>query len=309
MNWRLKGIIQKVLGVIPGGASLHYALQRRVGGLRQFEREFDIKIDDWAIMIRRLRETGFSIVGKHLFEIGSGWYPTFPLACYLAGAKRVTTVDLNRHLKPDLLQACIGRLATVLETIAQTAEVNIDEVRTRYETMRRELRDVNSLQAGTSGCVVYMAPSDATQSSLDDDEVDLIFSNSVLEHVPPEVINQMYQEAWRILAPGRIMFHSVNCGDHYAYVDRRINQLNYLSYSERSWSFWNNAFLYQNRLRAHSFVDRAKVEGFEIILDTSNTTSLRRQQLDEMQVDAAFSSVPADELCITTIDFIARKSA
>src|SRR3546814_12185837 len=35
MHWRVKGIIQKVLGTIPGGAMLHFHLQRRFGGLRR----------------------------------------------------------------------------------------------------------------------------------------------------------------------------------------------------------------------------------------------------------------------------------
>src|SRR3546814_14080227 len=53
-------------------------------------------------------------------------------------------------------------------------------------------------------------------------------------------IDTMYREAMRILAPGGIMFHSVNCGDHYAYVDRSIHQLHYLKYSDRQWRFWED---------------------------------------------------------------------
>src|SRR3546814_15411089 len=58
MHWRVKGIIQKVLGTIPGGAMLHFHLQRRFGGLRSFERELSVKVDDWAIMARHLRNAG-----------------------------------------------------------------------------------------------------------------------------------------------------------------------------------------------------------------------------------------------------------
>ena len=34
MDWRLKGTIQKVLGVLPGGDVAHYWLQRSASGVR-----------------------------------------------------------------------------------------------------------------------------------------------------------------------------------------------------------------------------------------------------------------------------------
>jgi hypothetical protein len=89
-------VLQKVLGHLPGGERAHYLLQRRFGGLRDFRREFDIKMDDWRLMAGHLQAAGRPIAGARLFEIGSGWYPTFPFACYLGGARQVITVDLNR---------------------------------------------------------------------------------------------------------------------------------------------------------------------------------------------------------------------
>jgi hypothetical protein len=119
----------------------------------------------------------------------------------------------------------------------------------------------------------------------------------------------MYREAMRILAPGAIMFHSVNCGDHYAYVDRTIHQLHYLRYSDREWRRWDNAFLYQNRLRAHEFVERAQAAGFEIVLNTARATEQRLRQLAETPVHAQFAAIEAERLCITSVDFIGRKPA
>src|SRR3546814_13825020 len=108
MHWRVKGIIQKVLGTIPGGAMLHFHLQRRFGGLRSFERELSVKVDDWAIMARHLRNAGVDFSRMRGFEIGTGWYPTFPFACYLAGARQITTCDLNPHLREELTHPSNG---------------------------------------------------------------------------------------------------------------------------------------------------------------------------------------------------------
>ena len=309
MHWRVKGIVQKALGVLPGGNALHYALQRQFGGLRDFPREFASKVEDWTIMAAHLRDAGRPIAGARFLEIGTGWYPTFPLACHLAGAKRVLSFDLNRHLKPELTQACIAGLGEHLEAITAATGEPLQAVRDRYDRLRAHADPAHDLAGATAGVVLYRAPADASRTGLDPGAVDVVFSNSVLEHVPPQVIRAIYDEARRVLAPGGIMFHSVNCGDHYAYVDRRLNQLHYLRYSDRAWSFWNNAFLYQNRLRAHRFVDDAVEAGFDIVLNTATARPERLQQLRAIPLARQFAHIPPEQLCITSVDFIGRVPA
>ena len=309
MDWRVKGIIQKVLGALPGGHALHFHLQRRFGGLRDFDGELASKVDDWEIMVGHLRDAGIVLPGVRAFEIGTGWYPTFPFACYLAGAARVTTYDLNPHLRMDLTIRCAEVLGGFLERIATVAGTPLSEVEGRHRRLLDALRKGSDLEAASDGVIHYRAPADATRSALPDGDVDVVFSNSVLEHVPPDVIGALYEESRRVLSPGGLMFHSVNCGDHYAYVDRRISQLNYLQYPDRAWAFWNNRLLYQNRLRAHWFVDGARRHGFDIDLDTRTTREERMKQLATMPVHPQFADVPAEQLCITSVDFIARKPA
>lgn len=307
MHWRMKGLAQKALGVLPGGAALHYRLQRRLGGLRDFDREFGIKVEDWTIMARHLRDAGMPIAGTRFFELGTGWYPTFPFACLLGGARRIETFDLNRHLKPDLVSACAAGLARHVATIADAAGVAVADAAARQARLVGAIEQGCDLEAASDGAIRYHAPADAVRSGLPGDAVDVVFSNSVLEHVPPQVLEPLYRESMRVLRPGGLMFHSVNCGDHYAYVDRKVHQLNYLRYSDRRWSLWNNAFLYQNRLRAHAFVDAARAAGFEIVLDTSHMRPERLAQLQAMPVHPQFAHIPDEALCITTVDFIARK--
>lgn len=307
MHWRAKAVVQKVLGHVPGGERAHYLLQRRFGGLRGFTREFDIKMDDWRLMVGHLRHAGLPVTGARLFEIGSGWYPTFPFACYLGGAKQVITVDLNRHIKPELVRDCADNLARHVSLIADACGVPEDEVSRRQQQLATHLRESDDVGAATDGVVVYDAPADASRTSLPAQQVDCVFSNSVLEHVLPDAVDGIYREALRILAPGGVMFHSVNCGDHYAYVDRRINQLNYLQYSDREWRRWDNAFLYQNRMRAFEFVDRATALGFDIVLNTECAREKRLAELAQMRVHPQFAHIPPERLCVTSIDFIGRK--
>ncbi len=309
MHWRIKGLAQKVLGVMPAGDKLHYRMQRSFGGLQDFSRELTVKVEDWQIMIGHLRSAGIVMDRTRFFEIGTGWYPTFPFALYLAGARRVTTYDLTRHLQAGLVREAIAELAGFLDVIAASSGADPLAVRDRHRRLQTALQDSQDLTEISEGVIHYAAPADATRTALADGEVDVVFSNSVLEHVPPDAITAMYRESMRILSPGGIMFHSVNCGDHYAYVDRKIHQLNYLRYSDRQWKFWDNAFLYQNRMRAHEFVERAAAMGYAIELDTSTARAQRLEQLAAMKVDARFAQVPPEKLCITSVDFIARKPA
>jgi SAM-dependent methyltransferase len=262
VDWRIKGAIQKVLGYMPGGHRVHYELQRRAGGLRDFGRECDIKVDDWRLMMGHLRNAKLNLEGATCVEIGTGWYPTFPLCLFLAGAARVYTYDLERLLKLEMTAQLADRLQAHVPLIAQEAGKPVDAVMQAQQVVAAALARGTRLTASTDNVVDYRAPADAANTTLMAGTVDLVFSNSVLEHVPGPVIAEMYAESWRILRPGGIMFHGVNCGDHYAYTDKTIDQLHYLQYSDHEWKRWNNAFLYQNRIRAPEFTKLAREGAF-----------------------------------------------
>jgi SAM-dependent methyltransferase len=307
MNWRMKGAIQKVLGYVPAGDELHYHLQRRFGGLRDLSRELDAKLEDWRLMAGHLANAGMPIQGTRFVEMGTGWYPTFPFCLYLGGAARVDTIDLNRYLRPDLTRQMAKYLGGKLDVIAEQAKRPIADVRAAHERLTMSLEGGATPEDATGGVVRYRAPGDAAATGLPRASVDVVFSNSVLEHVPGDVIARCFEEASRILRPGGVVFHSVNCGDHYAYADARISQLNYLQYSDEVWERWNNRFLYQNRLRAIDFTDMAKDAGYAIELDTSRPHPTRLEQLSKIRVHPRFARYSEAQLAITSIDFIGRR--
>jgi SAM-dependent methyltransferase len=307
MDWRIKGTIQKVLGYLPGGDDLHYQLQRRAGGLRFLDKEIRIKIEDWRLMAGHLKNAGIPIKGTRFVEMGTGWYPTFPFLLYLGGAGRVDTIDLNRYVRYDLTVECARKIGEGLDVIAQAVDRKLEDVRAAHAELTRCLARGDDITDATGGVVRYRAPADASDTKLPAESVDVVFSNSVLEHVPGDVIAACLTEAKRILAPRGIVFHSVNCGDHYAYADERISQLNYLQFGNDTWKLWNNRFLYQNRLRAIDFTDMARAAGFTIELDTSRPHPKRLAELARIEVHPDFARYSRDQLAITSIDFIGRK--
>ena len=307
MDWRIKGTIQKLLGIVPGGDRLESVLQRLGGGLANFDHECDSKVWDWQLMIGHLHACGREIPGATLLEMGTGWYPTFPVCLYLAGAARVHTLDLHRYLDRGLLLRLVDRLAVHVATVARVSGRPEPEVRAKLAALSRDLHQGASLELATANVIEYHAPADAAATALPADSVDVVFSNSVLEHVPPDVIDACLAEAFRILLPGGLVFHSVNCGDHYAYVDPHIDQLHYLQYTDGQWRWWNNKFLYQNRLRAIDFTRMARRAGFAIEVDTSHVRPERLTELAGIAIAPTFARYTREQLAITTIDFVGRK--
>lgn len=308
-GWRVKGAVQKVLGALPYGHAMHKQMQLRVGGLRNFADECDSKVEDWRIMMEHLHTARVHLPHAALLEMGSGWYPTFPVCLFLSGAEQVLTVDLNRHLDPALTVRMVERIREHLPLIARVSRRNEGDVRAAHAKLLEGLKTGGTIARASGSAIDYRAPSDASRTALASSSIDVVFSNSVLEHVPGPVIEACFTEAMRILRPGGIAFHSVNCGDHYAYTDRTINQLHYLAYSDEEWQFWNNDFLYQNRLRAIDFTQMAERAGFAIELDTSRPHPDRLAQLDQITVDPRFAGYTRTQLAITSVDFIGRKPA
>jgi SAM-dependent methyltransferase len=306
MHWRVKGGIQKALGHVPFGERLHYELQKRAGGLRHFDRELTAKVEDWRLMVGHLRSVGLPVAGTRFLEMGTGWYPTFPFCLFLGGARSVITVDLNRYLKPELTLRMTDALAGSLRVLAEATGRAEREIADAHRALAAAIRRGASLEEATGGVVTYNAPSDASDTGLPAASLDVVFSNSVLEHVPGPVIERCFTEARRILRSGGVVFHSVNCGDHYAYADRNIHQLNYLQYSDAEWQVWNNEFLYQNRLRAVDFVEMARAAGLAIEIDTSRPHPMRLKQLDTIKVHPQFARYSREQLAITSIDFVGR---
>ena len=306
MDWRIKGVIQKVLGYVPAGGDIHYWLQRRGGVLADFEHECDVKVDDWGLMIGHLSSVGVPIVDTRFLEMGTGWYPTFPFALYLGGAASVETLDLNTYLKRDRVLALVDRLELHVDGIADVSGRAAADVGAARSALAAAVRRGATLDQATNGVVRYRAPADASQTGLPAGSIDVVFSNSVLEHVPGDGIAACFKESRRVVRAGGIVFHSVNCGDHYAYIDKSIHQLHYLQFSDARWAKWNNSFLYQNRLRALDFIAMAKLAGFTIEVDTSRPSPQRLQQLDALSVAPCFDKYTREQLAITSIDFVGR---
>lgn len=310
MNWRVKGILQKTLSLVPGGMWVNDRLQRTLGELRHFEDVVDSKVvDDWLVSAAHLRKLDLAPHGLVFMEVGTGWFPTLPLCFYLAGARACHTFDRNRHLSGKETLRMARRLKYHLQAVGEAAARPLAETQAAYAALQPAMDRGDADALLRVAGVTYHAPGDASSTGLPADSVDVAFSNSVLEHIPGEGIQAIFEEQQRILKSGGLSVHSVNCGDHYAYFDRTLNPVGYLTFSEMEWRFWNNDLLYQNRLRPRDFLEKATKAGLELPLVEFKARKDLLAQLPNLRIAPEFAGYPPEELCCTSIDFVARKTS
>lgn len=307
MDWRIKGTIQGILARLPGGMMANDLLQRTLGGRRNVEAHIASKVEeDWLVHLEHMRELEFKLAGATVVEIGSGWLPVFPLCFALAGVRRCLSYDLHRHLTMGVLPETLARLERHLPAIAVAAGLPEGQVRARHGELMQATDGRDLLRRAG---IEYHAPADATRTGLAAGSVDLVISNSVLEHVPALVLGALLAESRRILRPGGLSLHGVNCGDHYAYIDRRITAIHYLRYSEQRWRLWNNDILFQNRLRASDFLAAAAHAGLAVVRDWQRAKPELLARLPELPIDPQFRHYSDVDLCCTSIDFAATPTA
>ena len=306
MNWRIKGVTQKLLSSFPWGVRVNDVLQKTLGTLRNFDNHVRCRaMEDWIGQINLLHKVQSPLQNLRYLEIGTGWMPILPVCYYLSGADSCTTLDLTRHLKPSLSFKMLEVIDRLLPSLAEASHQNLTSMQQRLSSLRNSSNLDELLQRAH---VNYYAPVDASASGLESESVDIVFSNNVLEHIQPAIILRLMRETYRLLRPGGLVVHSVDCYDHYSYFDHSITPINYLRFNENQWAFWNNDLQYQNRLRPQDFLKLAEQAGLKVILANFEPQTNLLAELPTLKIAPEFQQYSPEQLCCTSVDFVARKS-
>ena len=86
----------------------------------------------------------------------------------------------------------------------------------------------------------------------------------------------------KILNDNGLISSLIDYSDHYSHTDKNIDTLNFLSYSKKDWEKYNNAYLYQNRLRHQDYKKLFIDQGYKIIeIVKGNMTSPKKKISNE----------------------------
>jgi SAM-dependent methyltransferase len=288
VNWKLKAAIQQAIGALPDAVSYpaYYAVQRTIGGLRHPDPIYHVR--GAIAMLRRIRAQGRSLGGARFLEIGTGRQLNVPIALWLCGAGRTVTIDLNRYLKPALVFENIDymrRHGDAMTALFADAPEDQGLFADRFRRLVSAPRDLPALMRLLD--VQYEAPADATSIPIAAGTIDFHTSFTVLEHVPPGIIERIFAEGRRVLAPGGRFVHYIDFSDHGSHADPAITAVNFLQFPEGQWARWAaNRYAYHNRLRVDEFSDLVTRAGARVL-------SLE-PTVDARSVDALAGGLPLD---------------
>ncbi len=263
-RWIAKAVAQKAISFLPDPQRANHFFQDRVTRGTTLTPAMLEQSVGWAVLhLSAFDRCGGRRHGATAVELGPGWYPVVPLCLFLAGFDRVDMVDLEDLGRSELaVQAIDGLLAAADDGgLAELGELQPG----RLERLGRARSTVvhRGHVAGLEELGLLVRPMDARQLELPAPP-DLICSNTVLEHIRPEVLEGILARFGELAAPGTVMSHLVDHADHYAYVDDTIDVHHFLRYSDRVWRLIDNDVQPMNRLRASEYLELYRRAGVPV---------------------------------------------
>lgn len=263
-KWIAKAIVQKSISFLPDPQRANYFFQDRVTHGTTLSADTLDQSVGWAAMhLSALDRCGGRRQGATAVELGPGWYPVVPLCLFLAGFDTVHLVDLEDLGRPELAVQAIDGLLGAADRggLVEIGSIESD----RIERLRgaREVVVGQGHVEGLGELGLLVRPMDARRLELSGPP-DLICSNTVLEHIRPDVLDGILVRFAELSGPETVMSHLVDHADHYAYVDDSIDVYHFLRYSDRIWGLIDNDVQPMNRLRASEYVDLYRRAGVAI---------------------------------------------
>lgn len=278
--WQLKMAAKLMLSNI----GLPYSYWRKIGLFRHgmMDRaEYASKI--FKMHTARAYPDGL-LSDRTILEIGPGDSLASAILGFNLGVKKTYLVDAGRYAIDDI---------SFYKDLALQANY-----RNNKSIFSQSTKDINEFLADCSA--VYMTDGVNSLAHIPDKSVDLIWSHSVLEHIPLYQLDLLLSEMRRIIKDDGYISHNIDFQDHLSY------SLNNLRFSER---FWESAAVhrsgfYTNRVRALSLHEMIEKSGFKIIEE--NFGKWPKLPLPKRSFDLKFRSLSDQELLIRTSHILAR---
>jgi SAM-dependent methyltransferase len=268
VRWIAKAAVQKALSWCPGGERVNYLLQHRL--TRQYPRSDD-QFVHWTKLASQHLDAFLKLGPRTplpevaFYEFGTGWDLIIPLTYHGLGVTRQTVVDIDAHLRFDLVNDALRRFTTL------EAEIERNTGRSLRRFSAHPIRTIEELRTRLG--IAYLAPSDARDTGLPAASFDFISSTATLEHIPEVDVSRILTECRRILRPGGLISCRVDMVDHFSYFDPGISAYNFLKFSDPVWRLVNSPLNFTNRLRHSDYLRIIRAAGFEVLSDEAETPS------------------------------------
>jgi hypothetical protein len=258
-HWYLKAGVQGAISLLPQARRWNRLLQRHVTGRLRLTDPY--ALGKWSTALGHLELTGRTgRLPATVVELGTGWFPVVPIALSLTGVPRVWTIDSQALLADD-------QVVATLTTVRDLHRAGCIEIPDRgLRRLEQALADpVGDPYRRLSLVGVTALVGDARRLALPTGSVELIVSNETLEHIPRDVIADIFTRFSHVGRPGAMMSHRIDMADHYASFDRRLSPYHFLRYSDRRWRWFDNGLQHQNRLRLSDHRQLHRSTGWHVV--------------------------------------------
>ena len=304
MNFIYKCYLQKLFSSIPKGERLNYFFQKHITHTlpvndATFVKKMAVAKEHFDTFAKYVKVAGIKNI--NYYEFGAGWDLINPIGLSLLGIRKLCCIDVRELVFPELINDTISKLYSL--------KVNIPFDYFLPEEIplvqKRNFKDILMTYFG----IDYRAPVDARCTGIQEAVINLIVSNSTLEHIPKDDIVKIFQECYRILKKGGIISCRINYEDHWSHFGRSISIYNFLKYSPSEWRRYNPSLHYQNRLRHSDYLDMISQTGFELLEDKPISPSKEENNLlKDLEINAYFlNKYTVEELAIKGAKIVLTK--
>jgi SAM-dependent methyltransferase len=303
VNWKYKAGIMKLVTFVPFHEKIYKLGQKLFGRLYADPAQ---RISLHIEIVQLLKKNGKEIEGKIFFEVGSGHELIVPLCYYLNGAAQVITVDLNLRLDVDIFKKSLAWFVENRDSVlSMYADLANESIFNERMNVIDKLKD-DPIKLLSEANIKYLAPTDASNTKLEDSVIDYHISTVVFEHIPKDILSSIMKEARRILKKNGTAVHLIDLSDHFEHQDTTISEINFLKYSEKAWKYIaGNQFAYTNRLRRSDFVKIFTSQGFDIVEEISVIDQNSKKLLSNgFLVHEDYKKFSVDDLCTTKLTLV-----
>ncbi len=304
MKWQVKFLKNSIIGVLP------IFVQARARNIKRsilpHKLEIDIRtLNQGLQQVHMLVTCGLDPLNKDYLELGTGWSPVIPLVFYLAGCKSLTLIDSQRLMDDHTFQETCRQLIGYSQEISLKIKVERQSIENKLAKLASmPLKSAMSLMNGN-----YLAPYDLLNNNIPDQSIDIVTSRAVLEHIPQNVVINIFGEFNRLLRQDGGMCHIIDNSDHWEHNDKTICRLNFLKYGQNTFNLIStmNPLDYQNRLRHSQYRKMIEDAGFRVVSDESPSDDNALNDLKSLKIHPLFSQFSMQDLAVLTSYIVAVK--
>ncbi|MDP9205200.1 MAG: methyltransferase domain-containing protein, partial [Gemmatimonadota bacterium] len=240
--------------------------------------------------------------GGNVLEIGTGWVHWEATVLRLFYDVNATLIDVWDNRQFSAYKHYLAQLGRYIDSDLGVSRVQSRRARSE---LARLLRAQSFDEAYELLGFQYVVDEEGALQCLADESFDFIVSCAVLEHVKLGILPTFMKNMARVLKPGGYSFHTIDIGDHLAYLDSSSHQKQYLAYSERVWkSLFENQVQYFNRVQRSEWIALFEDNRLELMsFDEASTT------LTGLRIAPQFQRFSASDLACTSLRVIHEKAA